>query len=178
MTTTKHDECHWSKRKEKNESTWRTCALWDHMQLMEWQQFTLKSWKTACKIYVVKPHYYSRSVVVFVRMIESCYFKRQTVKLLDLNNQEISKSIPLSISHIITLNAKTILKCFFHPNFLWLFRLKDEFFRFREFVELSKKMKEANKFQNKTNGITPRRWLLLCNPNLAGVLFDVSWLRD
>uniref|UniRef100_A0A4W4G9K8 Alpha-1,4 glucan phosphorylase n=1 Tax=Electrophorus electricus TaxID=8005 RepID=A0A4W4G9K8_ELEEL len=36
---------------------------------------------------------------------------------------------------------------------------------FRDFSEL-----EPEKFQNKTNGITPRRWLLLCNPGLADLI--------
>jgi len=38
---------------------------------------------------------------------------------------------------------------------------------FRPFYELW-----PEKFQNKTNGITPRRWLLLCNPMLADLISD------
>ncbi|KGL79364.1 Glycogen phosphorylase, brain form [Tinamus guttatus] len=38
---------------------------------------------------------------------------------------------------------------------------------FKDFHEL-----EPEKFQNKTNGITPRRWLLLCNPGLADIIAE------
>ena len=37
------------------------------------------------------------------------------------------------------------------------------------------------KFQNKTNGITPRRWLLKCNPRLAAFIsgkIGMGWARD
>ncbi|XP_027622155.1 glycogen phosphorylase, brain form [Tupaia chinensis] len=52
---------------------------------------------------------------------------------------------------------------------------------FKDFYEL-----EPEKFQNKTNGITPRRWLLLCNPGLAGTIAgkllplvsDEAFIRD
>jgi len=37
------------------------------------------------------------------------------------------------------------------------------------------------RFNNKTNGVTPRRWLLLCNPELSKLVTDAigdSWIRD
>ena len=42
------------------------------------------------------------------------------------------------------------------------------FCSFKDFYEL-----EPHKFQNKTNGITPRRWLVMCNPGLAEVIAEV-----
>lgn len=38
---------------------------------------------------------------------------------------------------------------------------------FKDFYEMT-----PEKFQNKTNGITPRRWLLLCNPSLSDLIAD------
>lgn len=47
---------------------------------------------------------------------------------------------------------------------------------FKDFYELS-----PEKFQNKTNGITPRRWLLLCNQSLSDTIVDKignEWISD
>lgn len=38
---------------------------------------------------------------------------------------------------------------------------------FHDFYEMN-----PEKFQNKTNGITPRRWLLLCNPGLSDLICE------
>uniref|UniRef100_A0A673GV18 Alpha-1,4 glucan phosphorylase n=1 Tax=Sinocyclocheilus rhinocerous TaxID=307959 RepID=A0A673GV18_9TELE len=40
---------------------------------------------------------------------------------------------------------------------------------FKDFYEM-----DPHKFQNKTNGITPRRWLVMCNPGLAEVIAEVE----
>lgn len=49
---------------------------------------------------------------------------------------------------------------------------------FKDFAELW-----PEKFQNKTNGITPRRWLLLCNPSLSDLIMENmggkdDWITD
>jgi starch phosphorylase len=47
---------------------------------------------------------------------------------------------------------------------------------FRDFYELW-----PERFNNKTNGITPRRWLKLCNPGLAGLISEAigeGWIRE
>ncbi len=48
--------------------------------------------------------------------------------------------------------------------------------RFKDFYELW-----PDKFQNKTNGVTPRRWLKLINPGLTKLLNDKlgdDWVVD
>ncbi|XP_054154242.1 glycogen phosphorylase-like [Oppia nitens] len=45
---------------------------------------------------------------------------------------------------------------------------------FKHFYEMS-----PEKFQNKTNGVTPRRWLYMCNPNLSDLIsskIGVNWI--
>ncbi|XP_015784291.1 glycogen phosphorylase [Tetranychus urticae] len=47
---------------------------------------------------------------------------------------------------------------------------------FNDFYQMT-----PEKFNNKTNGITPRRWLLLCNPSLADLIADhigQEWITD
>ncbi|BFZ11567.1 hypothetical protein BsWGS_14606 [Bradybaena similaris] len=47
---------------------------------------------------------------------------------------------------------------------------------FRDFYEMF-----PSKFQNKTNGITPRRWLLLCNPGLSDIIAEKigdTWITN
>ncbi|XP_060574556.1 glycogen phosphorylase-like [Ruditapes philippinarum] len=47
---------------------------------------------------------------------------------------------------------------------------------FHDFYEMY-----PERFQNKTNGITPRRWLLLCNPGLSDVIAEKigeTWVTD
>ena len=50
-------------------------------------------------------------------------------------------------------------------------------FTFKDFAELY-----PEKFQNKTNGVTPRRWLAFCNPQLSSVITEAigtdEWVTD
>ena len=47
----------------------------------------------------------------------------------------------------------------------------------QDFYELT-----PEKFQNKTNGVTPRRWLAWCNPGLAALITETlgsdDWIKD
>jgi len=57
--------------------------------------------------------------------------------------------------------------------------IHSELLRKRTVKDLAEMFPE--RFNNKTNGVTPRRWLLLCNPGLARVITDAigdGWVTD
>ncbi len=71
----------------------------------------------------------------------------------------------------LNLHCKFSFLVFVLNNFIYLFS-----YRFKDFYELN-----PEKFQNKTNGITPRRWILLCNPDLSDIIaskIGESWITD
>ena len=46
---------------------------------------------------------------------------------------------------------------------------------------MRKNDRARSRLENKTNGITPRRWLLLCNPSLADLISEKigeDWISD
>lgn len=59
-------------------------------------------------------------------------------------------------------------------------KLHSQLLRERMFPELDAFF--PGRFRNKTNGVTPRRWILECNPGLAALVTDVvgsdSWVSD
>jgi glycogen phosphorylase len=49
--------------------------------------------------------------------------------------------------------------------------------RLQDFVKIF-----PEKFQNKTNGVTPRRWLAFCNPELSALITETlssdAWMKE
>ncbi len=62
------------------------------------------------------------------------------------------------------VHIKTSLKCGVVGSLI----IAPLLLRFKDFYDV-----DPQKFQNKTNGITPRRWLVMCNPGLAEIIAEV-----
>jgi len=91
--------------------------------------------------------------------------KKRTLSLIEEGHEQMVRMAHLSVVGSHTVNGVAAL----HTQLL-----KEQLFP--EFDALY-----PNKFQNKTNGITPRRWLVACNPRLSDLIcrhIGHGWERD
>ena len=102
----------------------------------------------------------------FVKELEEKSYSKEKIKEMRMISNGRIKMAWLSIYGGHTINGVAQL----HTDILKNQTLKD-------WYELY-----PNKFQNKTNGITPRRWIALCNPELTVFITNLlgtdAWLKD
>ena len=121
----------------------------------------------------VLPRHLQLIYEVNARLMHACerqwpddHEKKRVCSLIEENGHKMVRMANLAVVGAHTVNGvaalhTTLLKKHLFPDFDVLF---------------------PGKFQNKTNGITPRRWLLQCNPALAAAitarLGHDRWVRD
>uniref|UniRef100_A0A8B9KLU2 Alpha-1,4 glucan phosphorylase n=1 Tax=Astyanax mexicanus TaxID=7994 RepID=A0A8B9KLU2_ASTMX len=90
-------------------------------------------------------------------------------KLLPRHLQIIYRinQIHLDVNQIYTFHSSDVATFYQWHKMTLILQIINDMTIFKDFSEL-----EPEKFQNKTNGITPRRWLLLCNPGLADLIAE------
>ncbi|KAK1118068.1 hypothetical protein K0M31_015347 [Melipona bicolor] len=136
--------------------TTRTCAYTNHTVLPE----ALERWPTNMLEYILPRHLQIIYHINFVHLQQvSARFPGDVDRLrrMSLIEEEGEKRVNMAHLSIVGSHAINGVAAL-HSEIL-----KDSVFR--DFYELT-----PEKFQNKTNGITPRRWLLLCNPNLSDII--------
>ncbi|KAB0799502.1 hypothetical protein PPYR_07382 [Photinus pyralis] len=138
--------------------TTRTCAYTNHTVLPE----ALERWPTSMLESILPRHMEIIYHINFLHLKQvekrwpGDWDKLRALSLIEEDGEKRVNMANLSIvgSHAVNGVARI------HSEII-----KDDLFR--DFYALS-----PEKFQNKTNGITPRRWLLLCNPGLADLISD------
>lgn len=136
--------------------TTRTCAYTNHTVLPE----ALERWPTNMLEYILPRYLQIIYHINFVHLQQvSARFPGDVDRLrrMSLIEEEGEKRVNMAHLSIVGSHAINGVAAL-HSEIL-----KDSVFR--DFYELT-----PEKFQNKTNGITPRRWLLLCNPNLSDII--------
>ena len=140
------------------EITTRTCAYTNHTVLPE----ALERWPVSMLASILPRHLEIIYHINFLFMEEVAKkypgdFDR--MKRMSLVEEDGEKRINMAHLSIVGSHAVNGVAAI-HSEIL----KADLFKLFYEFT--------PEKFQNKTNGITPRRWLLLCNPGLSDIICE------
>lgn len=140
------------------EITQRTCAYTNHTVLPE----ALERWPTSMLASILPRHLEIIYHINFLHLkdVEKKYpgdFDR--MRRMSLIEEEGEKRVNMAHLSIVGSHAVNGVARI-HSEII-----KDDIFK--DFFELT-----PEKFQNKTNGITPRRWLLLCNPGLSDIICE------
>ena len=140
------------------EITVRTCAYTNHTVLPE----ALERWPVSMLESILPRHL---QIIYHINFLHLENVKKhypddlERMRRMSLVEEDGEKRINMAHLSIVGSHAVNGVAAI-HSQIL-----KDDLFRL--FYEM-----EPNKFQNKTNGITPRRWLLLCNPGLADLICE------
>lgn len=149
------------------EITTKTCAYTNHTLLPE----AIERWAVA-RLHNMLPRHLEIIYEINSRHLAAVAAKfpgdNDRIRRMSLVEEEGEKRINMGYLCIVgshTINGVAAI----HSNLL-------KTHMFRDFYEYT-----PEKFQNKTNGITPRRWLLLCNQSLSDVIADKinhDWITD
>lgn len=143
--------------------TTRTCAYTNHTVLPE----ALERWPTSMLQSILPRHLeiiYHINFLHLQRVQQKWPEDMDRMRRMSLVEEEGEKRVNMAHLSIVGSHAINGVARI-HSEIL-----KDSVFR--DFYEMN-----PEKFQNKTNGITPRRWLLLCNPNLSDVIEEVEKMK-
>lgn len=138
--------------------TVRTCAYTNHTVLPE----ALERWPVSMLESILPRHLQIIYQINFLHMENvKKHFKGDMDRMRRMSCVEEDGEKRINMAHLSIVGSHAVNGvAAIHSQIL-----KDELFH--DFYEM-----EPKKFQNKTNGITPRRWLLLCNPGLSDLICE------
>ncbi|XP_055858528.1 glycogen phosphorylase [Episyrphus balteatus] len=140
------------------EITTKTCAYTNHTVLPE----ALERWPVSLLESILPRHLQIIYHINFLHMEEvKKHFNGDMERMRRMSCVEEDGEKRINMAHLSIVGSHAVNGvAAIHSQIL-----KDALFH--DFYEMTPK-----KFQNKTNGITPRRWLLLCNPGLSDLICE------
>ncbi|XP_024084010.1 glycogen phosphorylase-like isoform X2 [Cimex lectularius] len=138
--------------------TTRTCAYTNHTILPE----ALERWPVSMLEYILPRHLQIIYQINFLHLEQvKNFYPNDTDRLRRMSLIEEDGEKKVNMAHLSIVGSHTVNG---------VAQLHSEIIKtdiFKDFYEIW-----PEKFQNKTNGITPRRWLVLCNPSLSDLISE------